>query len=293
MRVLGIGNAALDVVSVLEHYPREDAEVRAAARHTVRGGNTANTLVVLSQLGHRCAWGGVLADDPESHQILEDLARYAVDPGPCTRCPGGRTPVSHVWLSRATGSRTIVHFRDLPELRAEDFARIDLARLDWVHFEGREPRETAVMLKWVAQQRPGLRCSLEVEKPRDGIEALFDGPRVLLLSRAYARAQGLSRARDLLGAVRERSSAHLLFCAWGEQGGAAMDEAGRFWEHPALAPSAIVDTLGAGDAFNAGVIDALLRGRSPAQALEHACRLAGRKCAQQGFDGLGACRLDG
>ena len=47
-----------------------------------------------------------------------------------------------------------------------------------------------------------------------------------------------------------------------------------------------MDTIGAGDTFNAAVIDALLRGESLGASLAYACRLAGAKCGQPGFDGL-------
>jgi len=48
-----------------------------------------------------------------------------------------------------------------------------------------------------------------------------------------------------------------------------------------------VDTVGAGDAFNAGLIDALVSGRDPRQAVTDAVQLASRKVAQEGFVGLG------
>jgi len=50
----------------------------------------------------------------------------------------------------------------------------------------------------------------------------------------------------------------------------------------------VVDTLGAGDVFNAAVIDQLSKGASLQRILEAACRLAGRKCGQWGFGGLGS-----
>ena len=49
-KLLGIGNATLDVIHLVDGYPRENDEVRARERYVRRGGNTANTLVVLSQL---------------------------------------------------------------------------------------------------------------------------------------------------------------------------------------------------------------------------------------------------
>jgi ketohexokinase len=48
-----------------------------------------------------------------------------------------------------------------------------------------------------------------------------------------------------------------------------------------------VDTLGAGDTFTAGVISGYLAGLDADAILARACGLAGRKCGQYGFDGLG------
>jgi ketohexokinase len=44
-----------------------------------------------------------------------------------------------------------------------------------------------------------------------------------------------------------------------------------------------VDTLGAGDTFNAGIIDSLCRQPDLTIALNHACQLAGKKCGPVGF----------
>ena len=64
-RILGVGIATLDIINTVDGYPAEDSEVRAIHQRICRGGNATNTLVVLSQLGHRCAWAGVLADEPD------------------------------------------------------------------------------------------------------------------------------------------------------------------------------------------------------------------------------------
>lgn len=287
MHVLGIGIATLDIVNLVAAYPPEDAEVRALGQRLRRGGNATNTLAVLAQLGHRCAWGGVIADEPDSRHILEDLSAWGIDTGPCVVSPGGKAPTSYICLSRDSGARTIVHYRDLPEFSCADFARVDLTPWDWVHFEGREPEETRGMLERLRRLRPGLRCSLEVEKPRPGIEALFALPDLLLFSRAYAETRGYSNAPALLQALRPRFPRPRLVCAWGDLGAAAIDRDGSVWESPAFVPPQVVDTLGAGDVFNAGLIDGLLRGRTLGQALDQACRLAGRKCGQLGLERLG------
>ena len=64
-KLLGIGNATLDIIHHVDGYPEENSEVRCRERHVRRGGNAANTLVVLSQLGVACSWADVLVDNEE------------------------------------------------------------------------------------------------------------------------------------------------------------------------------------------------------------------------------------
>lgn len=289
MQLLGVGVATLDIIDSLEAFPREDSEQRALDRTSCRGGNAANTLVVLSQLGHRCSWAGTLADDAAAVQIEEELRAYDVDLQWARRHTNARSPVSHILHSRATASRTIVHYRDLPEFEADDFAAIDLTPFDWVHFEGRHVAACEQMLRQARQAKPTLRLSLEVEKPRAGIASLFPLADVVIFSRAYAMAEGYSDASELFAAVRAAGVGAVLFAAWGDAGG-WLDEAETGQLHlPVNPPARLVDTLAAGDVFNAGLIDALVRGLTPRQALERANRLAGCKCGRQGLDGLVDC----
>lgn len=285
-RVLGIGIATLDIVNLVDRYPAEDEEVRAYGQQIRRGGNVANSLVVLSQLGHQCTWGGVLAADSNSAAVVQDLNAYGVDLSGCRRVSDGVTPVSHIALSRETGSRTIVHYRDLPEFGYDDFLTIDNRGFDWIHFEGRNVADTERMLMVVRDQgRAAQRVSVELEKPRPGIEALMAHADVVMLSRAFARAHGFDRAEVVLDWARTHAPHGALVCTWGEQG--AWYRVGEQAGHvPAVALERVVDSIGAGDTFNAGLIDARLRRLPWPEALAHANALAARKCARHGFTGL-------
>lgn len=285
-RILAVGVAALDIVNEVAAYPAEDAELRALDRRIVRGGNAANTLAVLSQLGHACAWAGTLGKDAEGAQVLEDLDRRGIDTGACVLHPHSSTPTSYVILSRAGGSRTIVHYRDLPELAAADLARIRLDGYDWVHFEGRDPEQIAVMLQDCARRLPGVGVSLEIEKPRPGTEALLVGPEVLIFSRHYARSRGYEDPRGFLHDQWEHTDAGLLILPWGEEGAYAQSRGGEICFAPAHRPPLVRDTLGAGDVFNAAAVDGLLAGFAPPALLDHCNALAGHKCGVLGLDGL-------
>jgi ketohexokinase len=282
--ILGVGLAVLDIVHVVDHYPREDDKVSAASQHLVRGGNVANSLVVLSQLGHDCSWAGVLGTGPLNGLIEKDLGNHGVDTQWCRRGPHEAPPLSCITVARDQGTRTIVHYRDQREFGPDDLARVELDRYDWIHFEGRHVDEATRMLSLVRRQAPQARISLEVERPYPGIEALFELPDVLFLSRTYAEGKGYSDGLACLRNLGQHPHADLMVCAWGTRGAVATDGRGEEYRAPAYPPSHVVDTRAAGDVFNAGFINASLRQGDVGTILDEACRLAGRKCGAWGLN---------
>lgn len=282
--ILGVGVATLDIISTVEEYPGEDEEIRAIARRTRRGGNAANTLDILAQIGHACRWAGVLSDDADGRRITAEFDRSGIDWSGARIVTSGAAPVSCITVSRTTGSRTIIHYRGIPEFSYEDFTRISTAGLDWIHFEGRQTEETHAMIAAVRRRRARGTISLEVEKPRPGIETLCAMVDVLFYSRAYALHRGYDDGETFL---RECAPDGVLaFCAWGSTGAWARSGDGEEWFQEAFIPEAVIDTVGAGDVFNAGVIDALVNEFPVNLALERATRLAGMKCAREGLEGV-------
>lgn len=285
-RILAVGNATLDIINVVEEYPKEDQEVRALAQQYRRGGNACNTLTVLRQLGHDCSWAGTLADEPDAAIIRADLDAQQIDCSAVRTVEHGKVPTSYIALSRHNGSRTIVHYRDLPEYAFDDFSRIDLGRFDWIHFEARNITELERMLQHARQSRPELPISLEVEKPRQKIEALFSHADLLLFSKDYAQYCGYHDAESFLQRLHRQEDNTVATCSWGEMGAAAINSQGELFHSPAFIPPQVIDTLGAGDTFNAGVIDQLLRKQTLETALIEASRLAGRKCGIHGLHNI-------
>jgi len=281
--ILAIGIATLDIINVVESYPEENSEIRALSQQQSRGGNATNTLTVLSQLGHHCSWGGILIDEPDSQTIKQDLAKSNIDTSTCKILTSGKMPTSYITLNQSTGSRSIIHHRDCPEFSFNDFVKIDLNKFDWVHFEGRNIAETQQMLQHLKQQFPKLTCSLEVEKSRPNIESLFELADVLLFSQHYAESCGFSDAASFLTSLNNNK---LTICAWGQQGAWAISSDGSILHSQAFPPKKVIDTLGAGDTFNAAFIHSLVSHNDAQQALSNACQLAGHKCGQYGFSNL-------
>lgn len=285
-RILVVGNATLDIIHSVEHYPHEDEELRASAQRRQRGGNAANTAVVLAQHGHRVSFAGSLADDAAGREIRAELVRAGIELDHCQVFSEGRSPLSCITHNIQTGSRTIVHFRDLPEYSTEAFAGIPLDEYDWFHFEGRNLPPLRHMLEQLQRVRVDQPISIEIEKRRPGIEQLYGFADVLLFSRAFARACGYPTAMELFAQVQAQAGRAMLISSWGEEGAYARQQPGEGLHEPARMVAKICDSVGAGDTFNAGVIHSLLSGRSLSAALAYANELAAKKLSQYGFDQL-------
>ncbi len=282
-RILGIGIATLDIVMEVERYPVEDAEIRALDRRRVRGGNVTNTLVTLASLGHSCSWLGTLADDTDAGVIEADLRCHGVDYSLCTRYTATATPLSCILVSRESGSRTIVHHRNLPELPLETSLSALDRQWDWVHFEGRNPEVTRRTLEELHRRSSRPPISLELEKPRPGLEALIPLADLVVVSRAWAAATEWSEAPEaLLRHLRGVTRADLV-APWGEGGAYALPAACEEVIHLPAEVVQVVDSVGAGDVFNAGLIDARLRRLSWPESIGHANRLAAAKCRHHGL----------
>jgi ketohexokinase len=284
MRILAVGVATLDIVNRVEAYPQEDQEIRAMAQHRRRGGNACNTLTVLSRLGHHCSWAGMLADDENSRFVLEDLQVSGIDTRLARVETGSVTPTSYIASSQATGSRTIIHYRKLSEYAAHHFSGIDLTPFDWVHFEGRNPEATLVMLQRVKARIPTAHISIELEKSRAGLERCLAYVDSVMISRAFALAKGFDEAQGLFNYIRPWAGRATVFLAWGSLGGWLQCSDGAMQFLPAHKPPEVVDTLGAGDVFNAGLIHGLYVWNDPLEALRFGIQIAGEKCGCEGID---------
>ncbi len=286
--ILCTGIATLDIINRVDHYPREDEELRAIAQSRRTGGNAANTARVLAQLEHPTSLLAVFAADAEGRWLQQDLHSHGIklNASPVLQ---GTTPTSYITLNAQTGSRTIVHYRDLPELPETAFDAITVSAFDWLHFEGRNPSVLASMLRQARSPYSQTKISLEVEKPRAGIESVFELADVLMFSKDYALKSGSTSAAQLLQNIAGQYPDKQMTCTWGD-GGAYFYAAGGTVGHIAAKPcQTVVETLAAGDTFNAGLIHRLSQGKDLAEAVNFASALAARKITQEGLAQLQEC----
>ncbi|XP_050989944.1 ketohexokinase isoform X4 [Labeo rohita] len=282
-KILCIGLVCLDIINVVDKYPEEDTDTRCLSQRWQRGGNASNTCTVLS-----------LAPGPVADFILNDFQMYKIDISLLLEHAECSFPASVVISSVTTGSRTILHMnRNLPDVSVEDFSKVDLSQYKWIHWEGRNADEQVKMIERVREynskqeEKNRITISVEIEKIREPLYQLFPLGDLVFVSKDVAQHFGFtSAAAALKGFCGRLRKGATLICAWAEKGADAMGPDGVIIHSDAFPPEKLVDTLGAGDTFNASMIYSLSNGGSLQDALTFGCQIAGKKCGVHGYDGI-------
>ncbi|KAI1486969.1 Ribokinase-like protein [Biscogniauxia mediterranea] len=317
-----VGACYLDTILSVPFYPEEDSKLRATNLQVRRGGNCPNTLQVFQQLlrepgrnhsrqqqqqqqQHHVKTYLISClpsrDAPATATISESFGPgSAVDLSRCIyRASSSQAASSYILRSEASGSRTLVNYTDLPEMTPEEFVMAvdDLGDDTWFHFEGRIPETTLQCIRYLRRSKAKAVVSVEVEKPgREGLEELAAEADVVFYSRSWAEDKRYESAQHCLSAQSgvARRASHLL-CTWGSQGASCLSlPSEKSVSCPATQPGQairVVDTVGAGDTFIAGMLFGLLchtRDWDDEKKVRFAVQLATLKVQQEGFDGVGA-----
>ncbi len=113
---------------------------------------------------------------------------------------------------------------------------------------------------------------------------LFEPADIILFSKQYALSQKATSAKTFCQFINSTYCNKTIFCAWGDSGAGASSNEKYYWQDALDIKT--VDTLAAGDVFNAGIIDQQLKKSHLRQCLQFACKLAGKKCEKKGIGDL-------
>ncbi|XP_001599395.1 ketohexokinase [Nasonia vitripennis] len=273
-KILCVGLSCLDIVQLCKHYPEEDTDQRCIDFRYQRGGNASNNCTVISQFGQPCEFLGVLSNEQFSRFLQDDMRKHKIDFSHCPMVEDGGCPTSVVVLSMSTGSRTIIHHnQNHAEITLQDFEKLNLEDYSWVHFEGRNIAEVLLMMQHIENYNRSLAqtssegddkfthhhlpitISVELEKMRPELLDLLPYADVAFVSKDFAECRGyVNMSETLKNVSQDAKTGATIFSAWGDRGAMARAPDGSIVQSPAFPPHKIIDTLGAGDTFNASIL---------------------------------------
>lgn len=280
--VVGLGESSLDHVCVLPSLEVQGEKVTIDDYAARPGGQVATTLLGCARLGLRTAYWGCVGDDFAAERVLAPLEEAGVDLSGLRRIEGARTRLAVVLVDGVTGDRRVLGYRDAGlrwRERPGDVGRLRGARA--LHIDATDPEASL----WAAQaaRRAGMPVILDADRVDDGVCALLPWVDFPVVSRPFAEEWGQTgEVRDGLERLA-REGARFAIATLGERGACAF-ESGRHLESPAWRVDA-VDTTGAGDAFRAGFLWALLAGREPEECLRRANAVGALACTGAGAQG--------
>ena len=271
--VLVIGSINADLVVTLDRLPEAGETVTGGrfARHG--GGKGANQAVAAARAGARVRFAGAVGDDDLGAAAIELLAAEGVDVGPIARLEGETTGVALIAVDREGRNQIAVASGANARVDAALVARaVEAAALrpGDVVLLGFEVPDAAVVAGARAAAEAGARAILNPAPARDLPAGVLEAG--VLLTPNGLEAAALTGETDAAAAARalaRRTSAPVVVTVGAD--GALLADGDGIVE--IRAPEVdVVDTTGAGDAFN-GVLAAGLAAGAGA-GIEDAARRA-------------------
>jgi len=285
--------------------PADERLLESSALHTFFGGAEANVAVALSHLGVRADYVTRLPENPLGHAALEVLQREGVGTEWILR-GGARMGLYFVEPGTDARAMRVVYDRAGSAFAGIDPQEIDwtrvLAGAGWFHSTGITPALGDGPLQALAAaisraRTGGVPVSLDLNyrealwrgrDPRPLIEPLAREADVLIGNREAVRAMlGVEASPEALAdrfgcravAITEREILGPREHAWSA---VLYDASTRVLMHSRRHVVRVVDRVGGGDSFAAGLIAALLGQQASAAALEFAVAAGALKLAVPG-----------
>jgi len=242
-------------------------------------GAESNVMVALARLGWRTAWTSRMPDHALGQAILRTLRSDGVDVSTVKHVLNERLGTYFIEYAAPPRATQVIYDR------ADSAAsHMTIADIDWsylldtrvLHLTGITAAlsESCYTLLLESVQRAhaaGVIVSFDVnyrsklwtaEVAGEKLRPLISEADILFCKGADAIALFGCRGepRQLMGELKALTNASAIFCTFGEQGAALLHN-DEFTMQPAL-PVQIVDRIGSGDAFAAGVLDGWLSGET-------------------------------
>lgn len=289
IRVVGLGQACVDYLGPVPHYPHEDQKIELMDLHQQCGGPASTALVTLSRLGVKTAFLGSVSDDAFGTEILTGLQRENIESHFLKVTPGYTSQFAFIAISKPGGQRTIFwHRGSVPHLKSKDVDLSPFTRARILHLDGlmvEASIEAARQAKAL-----GLTIVMDGGTMREGTGELLSLVDVLIASERFAEPLvGPSDPPEKFLQALRALGPRAVIVTLGP--GGSLGQIGNSERAFQKAfPVKAVDTTGAGDVYHGAYIYGMLQGWGMPQCMRFASAASALKCqavgAQRGIPGL-------
>lgn len=299
-QVVVLGDVNVDMAIRLPDRGSGTLDLSQSVPRLYGGGSAANVAVALARLGVAVAFVGSVGDDGYGRWVRDDFARESVDTRGLTMIRDAFTPMV-IALIEPSGERLVLVWPPQGgahvHLRPEDVDPALMVSAAWLHTTGMclraSPVREAVLHAMRLARGLSITVSLDLnlrlelwgwgKETRETVEAAIGLSDVVFGSAQeeivpVAGVNGIEAAAQALCDDKRVVVARL-----GADGAFAAAPEGSFRVPAFFTP--IVDTLGAGDAFDGGFIAARLAGYDIGEALRWGNAVAALKIGQPGARG--------
>ncbi|WP_258083623.1 ADP-dependent ribose-1-phosphate kinase [Thermococcus thermotolerans] len=251
--VVGIGNLNYDIIMLMDRFPEFHEKVNAREAFFGLGGAAANTISWLATFGLKTGYIGAVGRDEIGEAHLAYFEKLGVDTGgiKVVDVPSGVA----VAMIRGEDKR-IVKYPGANLMKEVNFEYLSMTR--HVHLSSNPPETIVEVVNFASES--GITVSLDIGEAELSPEIEEKVDYLMMNEDEYRRKFG---SLDL-----SLCSAKNLVVTLNGGGALVRDENGNVHEVRGLSAE-VVDSTGAGDAFDAGVIYGVLSGWT----LEEAARL--------------------
>ncbi len=279
--VLVIGRSCLDYIAVINQFPEENRKVPLEFRLTEGGGPGGTASCCISRLGGKVAYTGKLGDDDEGRFCLKRLKDFGVGTDYIEIVRDGKTPVAYVFVTAASGQRTIIYERNaLPRINIDQGIENLAAESEVVLLD---PEVTYLGGQLKAAGGDNIKLVYDCERWRQGIEDIMDTADYFIPSSDFLDSDRLNFGdipfNRKIFKLNEMVTGQLIVTR-GEKG--AYYPAGDTLYQVAAPAVNAIDTIGAGDNFHAAFALALTKGFDLHRAVKLSVAVASLSCREYG-----------
>lgn len=273
-----LGQASLDLLGVVPHWPDEDSKCELDSLTIQGGGPAATAAVTIKRLGLNSALIAAVGDDWPGRFIIDGLIQEQVDVTGVVTISGARSQVAFIAISPGARRTIFWHSGEHTELPADQINMDIISRGDLLHVDGL--KLSACLAAADQAQAMGTPIVYDAGTLRPGCLELVAKTTYLIASEKFFRQfqpdgdlkAGLVRLQTLGPAQ--------VVITLGARGSQGFD--GRACHYQPAFPVAAVDSTGAGDVYHGAYIYGILAGWDLPTCMRLASAVAAIKCTRIG-----------